>query len=523
MPRKSRKNVGLIGLGIIGSCVVSALRFSGYHVYVWNRTPRAAPNFLSSPAEVAQLCDVVQLFIADSEALFEVLETMAATLTAQHVVICSATVGPEATVEAAKLVQGRGASFLDAPFTGSKMAAENRELVYYIGGDDETFQRAEPILRASSKEIVRLGKIGEAATLKVATNMLAAVSIQTLAEALAIVKASGISPDLFTVALEHHGIRSAVADMKLEKMLRREYEPHFALRHMFKDVQLGIHIANSFDVDVPATTATAGVMYGALTRGWADLDFSALAKAYETDKERAEDAEKAARVHAAKEAAAAATTAAAGAAAAGAPPAPVPAAETTAQPPAQAPAPDTTKQAESPAPEAAEKNTSPPRETLGDSASAPPQPPPGAAHREDENEQPQTDASTPTTATDAGASAAPPATAAAAPVEPLAENEKPSDAVESGDKTAVPPVLATSTGPAPSTPADAPLLSMEELKATGASPGKAVTPEHVALEGNDAVESGAAGSAEAESRIETPAKADGPFDRLRRWFTPDPH
>src|SRR5436853_74036 len=125
MPRKSRKNVGLIGLGIIGSRVANALRAAGFHAYVWNRTPRPAANFLASPAEVAELCDVIQLFIADAQALFDVLESMSEKLTSHHVIVCNATVGPEATVEAAKLVQDRGAQFLDAPFTGSKGAAEN--------------------------------------------------------------------------------------------------------------------------------------------------------------------------------------------------------------------------------------------------------------------------------------------------------------------------------------------------------------------------------------------------------------
>src|SRR5438105_10594675 len=144
MPRKSRKNTGVIGLGIIGSRVADALRAAGFHAYVWNRTPRAAPNFLASPAEVAELCDIIQLFVADSQALFDVLDAMSERLTPKHVIVCSATVGPDATLDAAKVVTERGARFLDAPFTGSKGAAENRQLVYYIGGDDETFNRAEP-------------------------------------------------------------------------------------------------------------------------------------------------------------------------------------------------------------------------------------------------------------------------------------------------------------------------------------------------------------------------------------------
>jgi hypothetical protein len=71
-----------------------------------------------------------------------------------------------------------------------------------------------------------------------------------------------------------------VTDLKLPKMMSGDYEPHFSLKHMFKDVQLGIHMANALDIEIPATTVTAGVMYGALNNGWSDLDYSALFKNY---------------------------------------------------------------------------------------------------------------------------------------------------------------------------------------------------------------------------------------------------
>lgn len=281
MPRKSRKNVGLIGLGIIGSRVAAGLRASGFQTFVWNRTAKPAPNFVGSPAEVAELCDIVQLFVADAQALFDVIEQMKDALTPGHVVICNATVGPEATIEAARIVEETGAHFLDAPFTGSKGAAEKRSLVYYIGGDDATFLRARPVLEATSKAIVRIGGVGHAATLKVVTNMIAAVSIQTLGEALAIVQKAGLDPEVLAAALEQNACRSATMDLKLPKMIAGDYEAHFSLKHMFKDVQLGIHIANALDIEIPATTVTAGVMYGALNQGWGDLDYAALYKIYE--------------------------------------------------------------------------------------------------------------------------------------------------------------------------------------------------------------------------------------------------
>ena len=155
-------------------------------------------------------------------------------------------------------------------------------------------RRVEPVLQASSKSIVKIGKIGDAAIIKVATNMISAVTVQTVAEAYAIVKGSGIDPQALSDAIQNNAVRSGTTDLKLAKILQRDYDPHFSLKHMFKDVQLGIHIANALDLDLPATTATAGVMYGGLTRGWGDDDFSVLGRNYQQDlpPEKAEPAAK---------------------------------------------------------------------------------------------------------------------------------------------------------------------------------------------------------------------------------------
>ncbi len=280
MARKSRKNVGLIGLGIIGSRIAAGLRAGGFHVFVWNRTPKPAPNFVGSPAEVAEICDVIQIFVADAAAVHEIIDAFGEQLGPRHIIVNCATIGPEATVEIAKRVQERGAAYLDCPFTGSKGAAEKSQLTYYVGGDEAVFMRVKPILEATSRAILRCGRIGDASTLKVATNLITAVTTQTLAEALAIVKAAGIPGEALSAALEHNACKSGVIDLKLPKMMNGDYEPHFSVKHMFKDVQLGIHLANAAKLEVPLTTVVGGVLYGALCNGWGDLDFASLYRVY---------------------------------------------------------------------------------------------------------------------------------------------------------------------------------------------------------------------------------------------------
>ena len=281
MLKKIKTNVGIIGLGIIGTRVARNLREAGFQVFVWNRTVKPAPNFMGSPAEVAQLSNIIQLFVADATALFETLDALGGSLTPQHTVICSATVDAGTILEAAGMVQAAGAKFLEAPFTGSRGAAEKRELVYFIGGDDETLRLVEPVLKATSKAIVKIGGLGHAAVLKIVTNIVSAVTVQALAEACAIIRHFGLDPNIMTKALEHHGVRSGITDLKLPKILARDYETHFSVKHMFKDVQLAIRAANNFDIDIPATTATAGSLYAGINQGWGDLDFSAVAKFYE--------------------------------------------------------------------------------------------------------------------------------------------------------------------------------------------------------------------------------------------------
>jgi 3-hydroxyisobutyrate dehydrogenase-like beta-hydroxyacid dehydrogenase len=282
--RTLRKNAGVVGLGIIGSRVAAGLRQAGFSTYVWNRTPKPAPNFLGSPAEVARECEVIQLFVADAAATLDMIERMREALTPAHIVMCHGTIGLEGTLEAERRVRETGAQFLDAPFTGSKGAAENRQLAYFIGGPEEVYVRARPVLEASAKAIVYIGAVGQAAIVKVVTNLISAATVQVLAEALAIVQKSGISSEALRAAIEPNAMRSGLIDLKLPKMVEGDFEPHFSLKHMFKDVQLGMQLAHSLGLDIPATGTVAGVMQKAMAQGLGDLDYGVLAKAYEAAK-----------------------------------------------------------------------------------------------------------------------------------------------------------------------------------------------------------------------------------------------
>jgi len=270
------KKAGIIGLGIVGSRVAKNLRKAGIHTYVWSRSPKPEPNFLGSAADVAQLAPFIQIFVRNGQDLLEVVGAMLPSLTPDHVIANCATVDLDSTKEAARQVAAAGASFLDCPFTGSKDAAENGQLNYYVGGDPEVIERVRPLLELSSANIIPLGEIGHATVVKIATNMVTSTTIQILSEALAVSVAHGVAPETFQAAVEVNACNSKVAGMKLPAMLAGDYEPHFSLNNMFKDSQFALTLAKQAGIDVPALATTAGAMFQTIKAGHGEDDFCSI-------------------------------------------------------------------------------------------------------------------------------------------------------------------------------------------------------------------------------------------------------
>jgi hypothetical protein len=181
---------------------------------------------------------------------------------------------------AAEIVERRGAQLLDCPFTGSKTAAEKGELVYYVGGDEVALRQARPVLEASSKEIIEIGKVGDATTIKVATNMITAASVQAAAEALALVSKSGLPVEKFAEAMRGNGSYSATLDMKLPMMMEGNFEPHFSVKHMLKDVVIATRLARGFGIEFGATDASRHGLTEEMRQGRGDADYSSLFRQY---------------------------------------------------------------------------------------------------------------------------------------------------------------------------------------------------------------------------------------------------
>jgi 3-hydroxyisobutyrate dehydrogenase-like beta-hydroxyacid dehydrogenase len=280
MSHETRKSIGVIGLGIIGRGVTDNLRRKGFQVFVWNRTPRPVPNFVGSPAELAEICDYVQIFVSDDEALLQTVQQLTEKLTPRHIVIAHSTVAPDSMRASAEIVERCGARFVEAPFTGSKIAAEKGELVFYVAGNDAALREARPILEASSKEIVEIGEIGQATTVKIVTNMVTAASVQATAEALGLVHALGVPFEKFAEAMQANASHSSTFAMKMPKMINRDFEPHFSVKHMLKDMQIANQLGLSHYLELGVTAAARDRLLEQIHWGHGDDDYSAVARKY---------------------------------------------------------------------------------------------------------------------------------------------------------------------------------------------------------------------------------------------------
>lgn len=273
-------NIGVVGLGIIGRAIAAQLRRKGFSVFVWNRSPRPVPNFVGSLGELAGLCNYIQIFVSDDDALLQTVQQLSEKLTQHHIVLAHSTVAPDSMRAAAELVERRGARFVEACFTGSKGAAEKGELVYYVGGTEEALREARPVLEASSKQIVPIGTVGQASAVKIATNMVTAASVQAAAEALALVQAHGLSMEKFIEAMGANASYSGTLAIKLPKMIGRDFEPHFSVKHMLKDMQLASQIALSHYVDLGVTAAARDQLVEQVQWGHGEDDYTAVMRKY---------------------------------------------------------------------------------------------------------------------------------------------------------------------------------------------------------------------------------------------------
>jgi 3-hydroxyisobutyrate dehydrogenase-like beta-hydroxyacid dehydrogenase len=270
--------VGVIGLGIIGARVAKNLRKAGFDVYVWNRTPKDEPQFVQSPRILAETCQILEIFVANDAAISETIENLLPALTPQHLLIAHSTISPETINEIAARIGPSGAHLIDAPFTGSRGAAEKGQLVYYVAANPADLERAKPVLQASSRHIVYFDNLGDASLVKIAANLITASIVQSLSEAVAITEKAGVDLSKLAEAIEYNACRSGVSDMKLPAIIKRDFEPNFSLTNMLKDSRLALQLAEIFKLELPVTETVNQILARADEKGWGAKDFAVISE-----------------------------------------------------------------------------------------------------------------------------------------------------------------------------------------------------------------------------------------------------
>lgn len=280
--------VGLIGLGLMGKPMGRNLLKAGFPLVVWNRTKERADDLVregtkwaATPRDTASQADVLITIVSDPPAVEQVLWGEAGAfegLRRGSVYIDSSTISPDLARRAAGACSERGVEYLDAPVTGGTWGAEKGELVFMIGGKQETLDRVKPVLEAVGKRFFLLGPNGAGQTVKLAMNLLLALQVEALAESLAIVTKAGLPGERLIEVMQSSMARAAVLDVKAPYMLKNDYPPSFPLRLMHKDMRLAVELAKKEGVRLPAGEAAYATYSAVKDAAKEDLDYAAVAR-----------------------------------------------------------------------------------------------------------------------------------------------------------------------------------------------------------------------------------------------------
>lgn len=269
------KTIGVIGLGIIGGVWAKHYDAAGVLAGTWNRTPQPEfPMWKREAREVAEAAEVVQIVVADPPAVQSVIDAILPALGPGKVVVQSSTIDGESSESFMKQVTARGARYLEAPFTGSKPAAEAKKTVYFLGGDAGLVAEMEPLLALVSETRFHIGTPRQATAIKLAMNLNIAVQMQGLSEALTFARKAGVSDETFFTVIKKNVSNSGLVALKEPKLRAEDFSPQFSVKHMLKDMRLASRTAGC--EEMPMLDTVRQCLHATSQAGYADEDFSAL-------------------------------------------------------------------------------------------------------------------------------------------------------------------------------------------------------------------------------------------------------
>lgn len=282
--------LGFIGLGIMGAPMAGHLIAAGHDVFLHSRSgvpasmTEAGGAACSTPREVAENAETIFLMVPDTPHVETVLfaeNGVAAGLSDGKTVVDMSSISPITTKDFAKRINDLGCDYIDAPVSGGEVGAKAGSLTIMCGGTEEAFARVKPLLELMGKNITLVGRVGDGQTCKVANQIIVALNIEAVSEALLFASKAGADPAKVRTALMGGFASSKILEVHGERMVKRTFDPGFRIELHQKDLNLALSSARAIGVSLP-NTATAQELFNACAaHGGAAWDHSAMVRALE--------------------------------------------------------------------------------------------------------------------------------------------------------------------------------------------------------------------------------------------------
>jgi len=278
--------LGFVGLGVMGSSVVRRLLDADHTVTVWNRTREKAEPLLEagarwadSPRAVAELSEIVFTMVTSTDAVRAVTEGpdgILAGLGAGKIYLDMSTASPANTRALAEQVAETGAQMLDAPVSGTSLTVDQGKASLMVGGEEDAFERARPVLEAIGRPVFHMGRNGSAVTMKIAINLSLAVQMLAFSEGVLLAEKSGIAREAAVEAILGSVIASPMVVYRGPRVLGHPDEVWFDCRMMQKDMNLALELGRELEVPLPTTAVTNELLTAANGIGIGEKDFAVL-------------------------------------------------------------------------------------------------------------------------------------------------------------------------------------------------------------------------------------------------------
>ncbi len=286
------EKVGFIGLGIMGGPMAKNLIEAEYELTVQNRSPEKAEELAKetgataakTPKEVAEKSDIIITMLPDSPDVEKVVEGEGGVLEgikSGALLVDMSTISPVVTESLAAKVGEKGASMLDAPVSGGDVGAIDGTLSIMVGGDEGDFERAKPLFDVMGKTVTHVGPTGAGQVVKAANQVVVALTIEAVSEALVLASKGGVSPEKVLDVLGGGLAGNKVMEVKREKFLSHTFEPGFRSELHHKDLGIALSAGREYGVALPVTAIVDQMLSAMKKKGWGGEDHSALLRIIE--------------------------------------------------------------------------------------------------------------------------------------------------------------------------------------------------------------------------------------------------